>query len=108
MAATVVGGCKGQEGRLQARERARDATFAEGCKKAVEAKKRRCRTSQTYLRAIVDECDLEDTKAVAREIVKEAKNGNPKAWDWLGKYVLGNGKISLADLSAPSILARKG
>lgn len=98
---------KGREGRLKARAEERDRNLEKAQAGQGRAIRRRSRTTYAYLESIVENVDLEDTKAVARKIVKEAKAGNPKAWDWLGKYVLGNGKISLSDLSSPSILARK-
>ena len=65
------------------------------------------RTAQSYLRAVVDEIDMDDVRAVARTVIEKALKGDAKAIDWIGKYVLGNGRISLIDLSSPSILARK-
>ncbi len=67
MAGTALGYTKGREGRLKAREKARDKRFAEGCEKATEGKKRRSRTTYAYLGAIVGAIDIEDTKVVAQQ-----------------------------------------
>ena len=68
--------------------------------------KNKARISQSYLAIIVSEIGIEDVQAVARRAVEDAKDGDAKAREWLGKYVLGNGKLDLRDLSRPSILKR--
>ena len=93
--------------RVGVKEKARNER-REAARRAASANRTlRTRTSHSYLRTIIDEIDMNDCRAVARKVLDQAIDGDPKARDWIGKYVLGNGKVSLADLSCPSILARK-
>ena len=61
-------------------------------------------TSQAFLRAMVTEMSIDDARDIMREIILQAKSGESKAWDFIGKYALGGGKLTLTN---PSILARK-
>lgn len=72
----------------------------------VENKKRKARTAQSYLKAVVGQITRAQMKALANKVMEQAMKGDPKAREWLGKYVLGNGKFDLRDLGAPSILKR--
>ena len=60
-------------------------------------------TAQTYLQAVVDEIKVEDIASVTAAVVRKAKEGDKAALTWLGKYVLGNGKIDLREIGNPGI-----
>ena len=78
---------------------------ARGMAKRSKDKKKRI-LSQSYLAAICSEVNMNDIKAVARKVIEDAKDGDAKAREWLGKYILGNGRTDLRELGSPSILKR--
>ncbi len=47
-------------------------------------------TEREFLKVTVAACPLEEWKEIAGQAVKQAKKGDPKAREWLGKYLLGS------------------
>ena len=90
----------------------RKAERQKGAEKAREVRNRlrtkKMRTSEKYLMAVVDEIGTDSVRDLVRVIMNKALEGDKDAWAWLGKFVLGNGKISLSELANPGILKRKG
>ena len=82
----------------------REAPPPEPADEPVRERARKVLTSQAFLRAMVTEMSIEDAQEIMRAIIIEAKAGDSKAWDFIGKYALGGGKLTLTN---PSILARK-
>ena len=46
-------------------------------------------TERGYLRATVRACSLEDWEAIVKTAVADAKVGDAKAREWLGRYLVG-------------------
>lgn len=74
--------------------------------KCVQAKRRRSRSSLACLNALMGELKETDLSVIAQSVIQRAREGDQKALDWLGKFVFGNGKLTLSDLSNPSILKK--
>ena len=53
-----------------------------------------------YLKALSDALTLEDWREVVARAVTDAKQGDAKAREWLGRYALGALPISLLELAA--------
>lgn len=56
-------------------------------------------TETDYLRATLAACSLEDWREIVVKAVYDAKRGNPKARDFLARYLLGAAPV-LSDLMA--------
>lgn len=56
-------------------------------------------TESDYLRATVAACSIEDWTAIVERAVQDAKAGNSKAREFLGRYFLGAAPI-LSELTA--------
>ena len=97
-----------KEVNLRKRKEARDKRLKAGREKLHEGRRKKRRTSEKYMQAVVEEIGTDAVRDVVRVILESALDGDKAAWDWLGKFVLGNGKISLSDLASPGILKRKG
>ena len=57
-------------------------------------------TEAVYLNILMEECDIETWRGVVAKAAEDAKEGDSKARDWLGKYLMGAPKEA-----APSLLA---
>ena len=57
-----------------------------------------------YLRALSDVLKLEDWAAIVARAVDDAKQGNPKAREWVSRYALGVNPLGLADLAWRELL----
>jgi len=97
-----------KEVNLRKRKEARDKRLDAGREKLHASRRKKRRTSEKYMQAVVEEIGTDAVRDVVRVILEEAVDGNRDAWNWLGKFVLGGGKISLSDLASPGILKRKG
>ncbi len=77
-----------------------------------ESNKRRL-NERDYLRSIIAEVNREDVAEIARRIVDDAKGDADvkivnAAREWVGKYLLGNARVSLEDCSRlPAIIKRR-
>ena len=72
--------------------------------KAAKRKARDIRTTErSYLRRVIAEISSDAVAAVARRVIEQAIEGDKDARAWLGKYLLGNGKISLDELHHPPL-----
>jgi len=58
----------------------------------------------SYLREAIANIDPEGMRLVFDRAMKDAQKGDAKARDFLGKYLMANGKFDLRDLSEPSVL----
>lgn len=85
----------------------RAETLAAGADKVGVTGRKKARTSQAYLLAMIEEVGTEDCAEVMRIVVEKCKDGDPKAIEWFGRYVLGGGRISLSELGRPGPLARR-
>jgi hypothetical protein len=97
-----------KEVNLRKRKEARDKRLKAGREKLHEGRRKKRRTSEKYMQAVVEEIGTDAVRAVVQKILEEALDGNRDAWNFLGRFILGNGKISLSDLASPGILKRKG
>jgi hypothetical protein len=52
-----------------------------------------------YLSALVEAVTLSDWRAIVERAVAQAQAGNPKARDWLSKYLLGDDPFALVALA---------
>jgi hypothetical protein len=52
-----------------------------------------------YLAALVDAVPLSDWRAIVERAVADARAGNPRARDWLSKYLLGDEPIALVEMA---------
>lgn len=82
-------------------------------KPATEARRRR-RTERDYLRRVVEDFDLDDLAAIVEAIKTDAigEGADVKvvnaAREWVGKYILGNAKVTLEDVNnQPAIVKRR-
>ena len=51
-------------------------------------------TETAYLSALMEACPPETWRQICDRAVQDARNGDPKARDWLGRYVVGEPKLS--------------
>jgi hypothetical protein len=51
------------------------------------------RVEAEYLKVTMRTCSLEDWAAIVKRAVLDAKKGDGRARDWLGKYLLGNAAV---------------
>lgn len=77
-----------------------------------EAVRKRRLNERDYLNSIIAEVGRTDVAEIARTIVEDAKAGDDKvrnaAREWIGKYLLGNARVSLDDCERqPAIVKRK-
>ena len=77
-----------------------------GRKKKKRAAAAKRKTEREFLQAIVAEISLADFKAIAENLLTKAKKGDSDALAFLGRYVLGGGKVSLVDVARPSMIRR--
>ena len=76
---------------------------------------RRRLNERDYLRSIVAEVGREDVAEIARRIVEDAKGGGAvdvkvvnASREWVGRYLLGNARVSLDDCQRlPAIVKRR-
>jgi hypothetical protein len=54
---------------------------------------------RAYLSALVEAVPLSDWRAIVQKAVADAKVGNPKAREWLSKYLLGDDPLALVELA---------
>jgi hypothetical protein len=78
----------------------------------VNRSKKKIRTERDYMRHIVQNFELSEMREILETIKADAKTGDDKvrnaAREWLGKYVLGNARVSLDDCERrPAIVKRK-
>jgi hypothetical protein len=52
-----------------------------------------------YLSALVDAVPLAEWRAIVEKAVADAKAGNPKAREWLSKYLVGDDPLVLVELA---------
>ena len=82
-----------------------------GTPTAKTVKDRAYRTERNYLKSVVKAVGTNDVHAVAQAIVADALQGDEKcrnaAREWLGKYVLGGGKVSLEDIAYPQVITKR-
>ena len=71
-------------------------------KKAAEKR----RTEREFLAAIVEEVSTDDAREIAVNVVKRAKEGDKDALAWIGKFLLGGGKVSLDDIANPPMIRK--
>jgi len=65
---------------------------------------RKRKTERSFLEAIIDEFGMDDFRAIAHSVRERAKDGDKDALAWVGKYLLGGGRVSLDELAwAPMI-----
>lgn len=83
---------------------ARMADMEKGREAGVLAKRIRPRTAMSYLKEAVANVDPKQMRLVFETAMKDAQNGDAKARDFLGRYLMGNGKYDLRDLAEPSVL----
>jgi hypothetical protein len=67
-------------------------------------RRRKAVASQNYVRAMAEAVTAEDARAIAKRVLRSAKSGDKAALDWIGKYLFGGGKVTLADLADPGPL----
>lgn len=80
-----------------------------------EATRKRRLNERDYLNAIVAEVGRDDVARIARQIVADAEAAEDTdvkvvnaAREWIGKYLLGNARVSLDDCERqPAIVKRK-
>jgi hypothetical protein len=53
-----------------------------------------------YLAALADLVSLETWREICQRTVEAAKAGNPKARDWLARYLIGPDPMGLVDMAA--------
>ncbi len=77
--------------------------------------KRRLRNERDYMRRIVETFTLDDIEKIIASVKRDAEGGADvdvkvvnASREWLGKYVLGNARVSLDDCERrPAIVKRK-
>lgn len=79
---------------------------------AVRESKKRLRNERDYMRHIVERFELSEMEDIVATIKADAKTGDDKvrnaAREWIGKYLLGNARVSLDDCERqPAIVKRK-
>jgi len=84
----------------------RDRAFDAARAKKVRAAAKKRRTEREFLKAIVEEISLTDVKEIAKKLKERCKKGDPAALAFLGRYVLGGGKVSLTDVARPPMIRR--
>lgn len=58
-----------------------------------------------YLRTLSDTVTLDDWRGICSKAVEDAKAGNPKARDWVTKYIMGGDtSTSLMDIAVRDVL----
>ena len=77
-----------------------------GRKKRIDAAKRKRKTERGFLLAIAEQVRPIDIQKIAKKQVELALKGDKDALGFLGKYVFGNGRISLAELARPPVVRR--
>ena len=75
-------------------------------RKKVRAAAKKRKTEREFLAAIVAEISMADVKEITRELLKKAKKGDQAALAFLGRYVLGGGRVSLTDVARPPMIRR--
>jgi hypothetical protein len=78
-------------------DRLSNGTFAPGNSGGPGRPRRR--TEQEYLAALVEGVSLDDWGAIVKRAVDDAKLGNYRARDWLGKYLVGDDPLSVLELA---------
>lgn len=79
------------------------------------ATKKRLRNERDYIRRIVETFELDDVEEICAAVKRDAIGGgdvDPKttnaAREWIGKYLLGNARVSLDDCERrPAIVKRR-
>ena len=56
-------------------------------------------TEVLYLRILMDECDSDTWRSIAKSAVEDAKNGDYRAREWLSKHLMGIPKGEAPDLT---------
>jgi len=64
------------------------------------------RTERTYLAAVRAEFSSESVAEIAAAVRARALEGDKDALRWVGKYLLGGGAVSLAEIDAPAVIRR--
>ena len=80
-------------------------------KPATQARRRR-RTERDYLRRVVEVFGEDDVEQIVQAIKADAIDGDVKvraaAREWIGKYILGGGRVPLDDIDRlPAIIRRR-
>ncbi|PCJ62391.1 MAG: hypothetical protein COA73_06650 [Candidatus Hydrogenedentota bacterium] len=55
-------------------------------------------TEVAYMNALMEECDVETWRKIAKLAVEDAKGGDACAREWLGRYLIGAPKESAPNL----------
>ena len=80
-------------------------------KRKTQAKRKHQLTERDYLRAVTRMIKTDDIREVVGSLLTDAIDGDEKcrnaAREWLGKYVLGNGKESLDLVLHPEVIRGK-
>jgi hypothetical protein len=53
-----------------------------------------------YLTALADLVPLETWREICQKTIEDARNGDPKARDWLARFLIGPKPLALLDLAA--------
>ena len=61
-------------------------------------------TEAAYLNVLMNACTIDDFKEICERAVSDAKEGEPKARDWVGRHLIGNVK---ADAPTPMTIAKR-
>jgi hypothetical protein len=54
---------------------------------------------RAYLAALAEAVPLSDWRAIVQKAVADAKAGNPRAREWLSKYLVGDDPLALVELA---------
>lgn len=86
----------------------KDGTFKKGHKPKRSAGRRPYYVEKEYVKATINTVKIEDWQEIVEIAMRDAKNGDAKAREWLSKYILGGRPCSaseaLGDLPPPIIL----
>lgn len=63
-------------------------------------------SEREYLRAIIENFTPQDAVEIVKTIKAKAREGDKDAWNFLGRYVFGNGKVSLDDVVSPPMIRK--
>jgi hypothetical protein len=58
---------------------------------------------RNYLETLSETVSLDDWREIVQAAVEDAKHGDPKARDWLCRYLLGQKPLTLTDLAADEV-----
>jgi hypothetical protein len=78
-------------------DRLSNGTFAPGNSGGPGRPRRR--TEKEYLAALVEGVSIEDWQAIVKRALDDAKGGDYRARDWLGKYLVGDDLLSVLELA---------